>query len=274
MTTPASSSIRVWDVVGESHHLSELHRIIRRNCHGSLPDSDEITVQGRLVREPNNRHDPQAVAVQIDHLTVGYIARGETSTVHDLFALLDSQGTPKRKWYRPGASSDSLPVEVCLGWHRLDRIGASVTLWVNEVFPDLRDKATSETRSTPANAPSGEALPAAWYADPDGGGGYRYWNGQEWTEQRAEEVPSAGWYPDPDGKRKQRWWDGARWTDSYSTDWVASCHMCEWQWAKPSMERSVALDSAENHRRAFRHNPYIWRLDGRFAKNVEWPPLD
>lgn len=277
MSTPASSSIRIWDAVGESHHLGALHRIIRRNSHGSLPDRGEINVPGELVREPNNPHDPRAIAVQVDYLTLGYIAREETQGVHDLFDRLDALVTPKRKWYRLGTpAANTLKVDLCLGWSRPDRIGVSVTLWLNDVFPGFHGEASpSQQQSASApDQPREQAKSAGWYPDPDSAEGYRYWDGQQWTDQRTEKVSAAGWYPDPDGKRKQRWWDGTNWTDSYSTDWVASCHSCEWRWASPGLERSAAKDSAETHRRAFRHDPYIWRLDGRYSKDVEWPPLD
>ena len=34
----------------------------------------------------------------------------------------------------------------------------------------------------PSGPPSANVPPAGWYADPDGGGGQRYWNGSAWTD--------------------------------------------------------------------------------------------
>jgi hypothetical protein len=41
--------------------------------------------------------------------------------------------------------------------------------------------------------------PAGWYSDPDGSGGQRYWDGQQWTEHRA---PAAAAPPPPPGAGK------------------------------------------------------------------------
>ena len=55
--------------------------------------------------------------------------------------------------------------------------------------------------------------PAGWYADPQGGGGRRYWDGTRWTEQTQPAQPPAGWYEDPQGGVGTRYWDGTRWTE-------------------------------------------------------------
>ncbi len=70
-------------------------------------------------------------------------------------------------------------------------------------------------------------IPAGWYDDPSGQGGYRWWDGVQWTEhtdrsvaaastppaQEAGPAVAAGWYDDPSGQGGYRWWDGAQWTD-------------------------------------------------------------
>ena len=42
--------------------------------------------------------------------------------------------------------------------------------------------------------------PPNWYPDPDGGGGLRYWDGTQWTENRA---PGAAVAPMPPAKKKR-----------------------------------------------------------------------
>lgn len=79
----------------------------------------------------------------------------------------------------------------------------------------------------------GEDIPAGWYSDPAGSGGWRWWDGGRWSGatrdagQGGSEAPSpggesaqggglapAGWYADPSGYHAWRWWDGRRWTDA------------------------------------------------------------
>src|SRR5436305_9799729 len=83
----------------------------------------------------------------------------------------------------------------------------------------------------------GAVRPGAWYADPYGEAGERWWDGRRWTKQvrgtpqeSAETVPTggpgrgldagastdrkrvmaAGWYPWDAGSN--RYWDGEQWT--------------------------------------------------------------
>ncbi len=86
-------------------------------------------------------------------------------------------------------------------------------------LPD--DQATS-TEHDLGEAAAEPSIPAGWYPDPSGGGGQRWWDGTQWTDQaQADQEPSeaaaqaipAGWYPDPSGGGGQRWWDGTQWTE-------------------------------------------------------------
>src|SRR5688500_13504911 len=60
-------------VVGESHYREAFETLCGRRC------KDGVTrlVEAVLVHEDNNRHDPRAVRVQVDGLTVGYLSRGD-----------------------------------------------------------------------------------------------------------------------------------------------------------------------------------------------------
>jgi Protein of unknown function (DUF2510) len=64
----------------------------------------------------------------------------------------------------------------------------------------------------PATSP-----PAGWYADAENPGGLRYWDGQQWTDQRTPSAPPPGWYPDPQNPHsdteQERYWDGEQWTE-------------------------------------------------------------
>lgn len=67
---------------------------------------------------------------------------------------------------------------------------------------------------------------AAWYADPDGGPGLRWWDGERWTTSTWPPVPIAvahepehpnpGWYDDPEHPGAVRWWDGHGWTERFA----------------------------------------------------------
>jgi Superinfection immunity protein len=100
------------DVVGESHHLAELHQIIRLNCGGQLPERGEIVVRAELVREPNNAADARAVSVLISGLQVGHVPRGKAQLIHDAFAE---------------EAADWLAVEATIGWARPEVIGVRLT---------------------------------------------------------------------------------------------------------------------------------------------------
>jgi hypothetical protein len=59
------------EVVGESHYRANLRKIA-----GSCEDDAvEVVKTAYLVPEPRNAHDPNAVRVDVDQLTVGYLTR-------------------------------------------------------------------------------------------------------------------------------------------------------------------------------------------------------
>lgn len=59
------------DVVGESHYQDALERI----CGGRTEEGHEFACLATLKPEPDNPHDPNAVAVWIQGEKVGYLAR-------------------------------------------------------------------------------------------------------------------------------------------------------------------------------------------------------
>ncbi len=65
------------EVVGESRYRENLYSIFGRHEDGIEEDAEAV-----LVREPDNRHDPNAVRVDIAGLTVGYLSRNMAPEVH------------------------------------------------------------------------------------------------------------------------------------------------------------------------------------------------
>ena len=59
------------DVVGESHYQSALELI----CGGRTEESQQKIVNAVLVHEDNNAHDSNAVRIDINGMTVGYLSR-------------------------------------------------------------------------------------------------------------------------------------------------------------------------------------------------------
>jgi hypothetical protein len=71
-------------VVGTSHYQPALIELSGR--HGA----EEIRVEkvAALVPEPDNPHDPKAIAVQIEGRLVGYLSRDENPRWQDVVAML------------------------------------------------------------------------------------------------------------------------------------------------------------------------------------------
>ena len=74
-------------VVGESHY----QKALRRAVGGNHSDAG-LPVEASLVREPTNKYDRNAVRVDVDGETVGYIARDEAPLMQERLALLERQG--------------------------------------------------------------------------------------------------------------------------------------------------------------------------------------
>jgi len=63
------------EVVGESHYQDALERI----CGGRTDASANLTCLARLSPEPTNPHDRNAIRVNIDAFTVGYLSRKDAA---------------------------------------------------------------------------------------------------------------------------------------------------------------------------------------------------
>ncbi len=84
---PVSGNFNV-DVVGESHYQKQLKKI----CGGRTKNGHELEVKAILYCENYNKHDANAVCVQIDGLTVGYLSRADAKEHR---AALEEQGIPE-----------------------------------------------------------------------------------------------------------------------------------------------------------------------------------
>ena len=73
------------EVVGESHYQKALERI----AGGRSEDGAEHDCIAVLVPEPQNKHDRNAIRVDIDGMTVGYLSR---SDARDLGKVLRGKG--------------------------------------------------------------------------------------------------------------------------------------------------------------------------------------
>lgn len=90
-----------FEVVGESRYEIELKKVVRRHGGGQ---EGEIFTTAVLLPEPTNPYDPNAVAVTVDQLTVGYIPREKALDYSPLLKRLAHQGilvsVPSRVWWR------------------------------------------------------------------------------------------------------------------------------------------------------------------------------
>jgi len=86
------------EVVGESHYLPALEKVLRVAGRGL----DEFETTALLVPEPANRHDPNAVAVVVQHEIVGYLPRNDAVRYRALLGHLNTSGfvarVPCRIW--------------------------------------------------------------------------------------------------------------------------------------------------------------------------------
>jgi hypothetical protein len=82
------------EVTGESHYQNALERIVGGLTEGGA----HLRVVALLIREPTNRWDKNAIRVEVEGETVGYISRDECKDVQPLMRKLEAQGRPA--WIR------------------------------------------------------------------------------------------------------------------------------------------------------------------------------
>lgn len=77
------------DVVGEFFHKAAYRRILP----SPVPrDGTDISVRAHLIPEPGNRHDPNAVAVSVDGLTIGHLAKEIAPEYQPMLIDLNQRG--------------------------------------------------------------------------------------------------------------------------------------------------------------------------------------
>lgn len=97
------------DVVGESHYQPALEQIAGgRTDHGA-----NFRCVARLVREPSNPKDSNAVRVVVGGQTVGYVGRDDAVDIQPLLQKLDALGRPA--W---------IAATIVGGWKREDSRGS------------------------------------------------------------------------------------------------------------------------------------------------------
>jgi hypothetical protein len=80
------------DVVGESHYQEALERI----CGGRTEDSQQVEVKALLIPDDNNPHDSEAVRVDIQDETVGYLDRETARSYRERMAEAELTGVVLR----------------------------------------------------------------------------------------------------------------------------------------------------------------------------------
>jgi hypothetical protein len=97
------------NVVGESQYGPALQKIGRRL--GGGPEGEAMTT-AVLVPEPQNKYDPNAVAVNVDGATVGYLPREHAASYSPVLLALAATGVavsvPARVWWGSGYEGDPI----------------------------------------------------------------------------------------------------------------------------------------------------------------------
>ena len=103
------------EIVGEAHYQRELAKLAGPKTTNGV----SVYMDARLVPEPTNRHDPNAVAAIINGHTVGYLSRAQAVAYHK---AMNEHGFA-------GSSLAGFRARIHGGWLRPDSEGNySVTL--------------------------------------------------------------------------------------------------------------------------------------------------
>lgn len=77
------------EVVGESNYTKEIRKLFGRRLR---QEGEEIHLTAQLVPEPHNRHDPNAVSVRVNGMTVGYLPREDAELYAPVLTAIIEQG--------------------------------------------------------------------------------------------------------------------------------------------------------------------------------------
>lgn len=106
---PWPIQVRQFEVAGEFYRLDNIARLF----HGirvDTPDGAELHHPARLVPDPGNPYDPNAVAVFVEGLHVGYVERADAASYHHPIAEATRQGhavtVSSRQWARSRGPRD------------------------------------------------------------------------------------------------------------------------------------------------------------------------
>ncbi|HSW42644.1 MAG TPA: HIRAN domain-containing protein [Patescibacteria group bacterium] len=80
------------DVVGESHYHADLAGLMV--ALGDDPDATEVRTAARLVREPHNPYDRNAVRVEIHGKLVGYLSRDDAEEIQPWLKRIERRSRP------------------------------------------------------------------------------------------------------------------------------------------------------------------------------------
>jgi len=110
-----------YDIVGESYHLDALQEIVTEEGL-DLDQPGELACQALLLCEPDNPHDPNAVAVVISLRRVGHIPRDDAAELAPKLRKLANSRVAG------GRGGQVLCVQARIGWQQRSRIGVRLDL--------------------------------------------------------------------------------------------------------------------------------------------------